>query len=202
MMENSPCDVNQLALSLCKIVSDYCSYIVKLSPGSRPPVQTFDSWQPPQEDFMKINFDANVGPGLSRGLCVVIRDAQGKIQMAGTRRIHANWSADISEAEAALYGLTLARRMGYKNIHLEGDALNVIVALKKKPRGLAHIHLIFDSCMDIMSSFDCILLSFVRRGGNTAAHMVARWETNLNNERICMSPFPDCLRTLKELDSS
>jgi hypothetical protein len=65
VMENSPCDVNQLALSFCKKVAEYNNYMVKMSPGSRSPVQVFDSWQPPREDFIKGNFDANVGLGLS-----------------------------------------------------------------------------------------------------------------------------------------
>lgn len=72
----------------------------------------------------------------------------------------ANWIVDLSEAATALYGLSVAKRIGYKNIHLEGDALNVIVVFKKM-RGRAPIHLVFDSCFDVLSSFDCTMFSFV-----------------------------------------
>lgn len=50
--------VNQLSISLCKMVTEYSSYALKLSPVSRPSVQVFNSWQPPHEDYFKINFDA------------------------------------------------------------------------------------------------------------------------------------------------
>ncbi|CAO2821249.1 unnamed protein product [Amaranthus hypochondriacus] len=141
-------------------------------------------------------------PRMNRGLGIVIRDDRGKIIVTGTRRVIVNWSVETSEAAVALYGLKVAKRMGLDNIHLEGDALNVIVALKKKNRGLAPVHLIFDSCLDVLSSFDFTTFSFVRRVGNTVAHMVARWDTDLNIEKVCMPPFPECLLTLEELDLS
>lgn len=202
-MENSVCDVKQLSISLCKMETDYNGYASKLSNTRSPPtVLHFEAWQAPAAGFSKINFEAQVGPGLSRGLGIVIRDARGKILVTGTRKVKANWSVECSETAVALYGLTVARRMGLNKIHLKGDALNVIVALKKKSRGLAPIHVLFDSCFDVLSFFDVATFSFVRRVGNTAVHMVARWETDFNTEKICMPPFPECLRTLEELDLS
>lgn len=150
----------------------------------------------------KINFDTQVGPDTSRGLGIVIRDDRGKILITGTRRVKANWSVELSEIIAALYGLNVARRLDLKNIHLEGDALNVIVALKKKIQGLAPIHLVFDSCFDVLSSFDFATFSFVRRVGNTAAHMVVDGKQTLIMRNFVCPLFPECLRTLKELDLS
>ncbi len=98
--------------------------------------------------------------------------------------------------------LGISKEKWFKKIHLEGDALNIIKAIHNKERGLAHIHHVLDCCFNILASFDVSIFSFVRRVGNTAAHMVARWETAINNEKICIPPLPECLRTLAELDLS
>ena len=45
-------------------------------------------------------------------------------------------------------------------------------------------------------NFDC---SFVRRNGNTLAHLIVRWDTRLANEKICTNPFPQGLLTLSDL---
>lgn len=201
-MEDFQCVVAQLSHSICNLVKEYIGCSLKVATVHKPCVLCFDSWQPPCEDFIKINFDAFVGSGYMRGLGVVIRNDHGCILMTRTKRVQANWSANFTEASTTVYGLEMARRMGFKKIHLEGDALNIITSIKNKEQGWAPIYLVLDCCFDVLSYFDVSMLSFVRRIGNTAAHMVARWETNINNEKLCMPPFPECLRTLEELDLS
>ncbi|CAO2813733.1 unnamed protein product [Amaranthus hypochondriacus] len=201
-MESSACDVTRLYVSLCRLVSEHRSYIQKIYTVKQLCTRSFDAWQPPDTPCIKINFDAHVGSGDTCGLVVVLRDDKGNIILTSTRKIQATWNAKISEASAALYGLILARRMCHKKIHLEGDAINVINAIQKQEHGLSPLHLVYDSCFDVLDFFDLVVLSHVRRVGNTVAHMVARWNTEFNTEKVCMAPFPECLRTLAMLDLS
>ncbi|CAO2816818.1 unnamed protein product [Amaranthus hypochondriacus] len=202
IMENSSSNPMNLSTGFIKMVMDYNIYAQKVFTSHFPRLPCAVSWQPPNQGWIKINFDAYIGHGCRRGLGVVCRDDQGDVLLTGTRLCQANWDVEASEAMAAKYGLEIARRMGYDQIHLEGDALNVISAISNRIAGRAPIHLIYDSIISMLDSFADVKFSFVRRGGNTVAHMVARWETEYGREKVCMAPFPVCLRTLIELDLS
>lgn len=45
--------------------------------------------------------------------------------LAGVRCADANWSSDIFEAAAALFGVEVAVRLGYRLVQLEGHSINV-----------------------------------------------------------------------------
>ena len=73
VLEGAPCDLMQLFSSMCKLVSDYILYAQKIQVAPRHGVHTFASWQPPNEGWIKLNFDAHVGLDCIRGLGVVAR---------------------------------------------------------------------------------------------------------------------------------
>lgn len=127
---------------------------------------------------------------------MVARDKDGKLLLAGVRKIKATWAAEISEAAVALFVVELMIRYGYRYIHLEGDALSVVMAIDQKAEGSSPIHLIYDKLFSMLSCFDGFLCSYVSRCGNTVAHAVARWDTGIANERICMEPFSQELLAL------
>lgn len=85
---------------------------------------------------------------------------------------------------------------------LKGMLLNLISAIIRREAGRALIYLIYESLFSLIDTFDDVHVSFVRRGGNTVAHMVDRWKTDFTREKVCMPPFPDCLRSLAALDLS
>lgn len=43
-------------------------------------------------------------------------------------KYQAQWSVEVSEAAATLFGLKVATRFGFEYVQLEGDFLNVVVA--------------------------------------------------------------------------
>ncbi|CAO2822581.1 unnamed protein product [Amaranthus hypochondriacus] len=199
-MTNTACDISQMASSFAKLISDYQQYSQKLSVTNPPRVLSFQKWKPPSEGWVKINFDAHVGVALRRGLGVVVRDHNGKVLLTGTRRVEANWNVHITEAAAATYAIVIARRSGYEHVHLEGDSLSVINAITRREQGSSHVNLFFDQIFELSLCFTSFMCSFVRRQGNTAAHMIARWDTGNAHEKICMDPFPPSLLTLVALD--
>lgn len=80
-----------------------------------------------------------------RALGVVIRDASGALLAAGVRRSNSLWNVDVTEAYAAKFGVELAVRLGYRQVYLEGDALNVISNIATGSLGATPIFLIYDS---------------------------------------------------------
>ncbi|KAL2939063.1 hypothetical protein RDABS01_022512 [Bienertia sinuspersici] len=70
---------------------------------------------------VKVNVDAYVGNDGVIGSGDVFQDHHGRIQAATVHRVAAEWRVDMAEARAALFGLQMARRLGYRKIILEGD---------------------------------------------------------------------------------
>lgn len=142
-----------------------------------------------------MNFDAYVADGDIRGLGTVFRDNHGKILVAGVRRIKARWPVDVSEAATALFSLQIAITFDFEYIHLEGDSLLFISVTHSREDGRAHIHLFYDTIFALCSNVRGFNCSFVKRDGNSLAHLVARWDTGVADENIYMGLFPQGLQT-------
>ncbi|CAO2828302.1 unnamed protein product [Amaranthus hypochondriacus] len=189
-----------IARSFNNMVEEYKLYNGSTTVPQHFSLQHYQSWRPPSYGWVKVNFDAYVADNAIRGLGIVVRDSQGKLLVAGVRRIKSLWPVDICEAAAALFGLQVALKTGCENIHLEGDSLSVISAINHEVEGRAPIHLFYDCILELCSNVRGFVCSFVRRNGNSLAHLVDRWDTGLADEKICMEPFPQGLQTLANLD--
>lgn len=62
-------------------MTDYMLYAQKLTTVPRPAIQHFESWQPPCDGFLKINFDVWIVAANKRGLGMVIRNDRDNILM-------------------------------------------------------------------------------------------------------------------------
>lgn len=138
------CDPIALNLSFHKLVQDYNSYAMKTHIPLVEPLLKFQSWHPPLDDWVKINFDVFVPSNVQRGLEIVFRDKECKILLAGVRTTRASWSAEISEMAAALFGVEVVVRLGYRLMHIEGDAINVVRAIDHRNVGCSYIHMFLD----------------------------------------------------------
>ncbi|KAL2944294.1 UDP-N-acetylglucosamine--N-acetylmuramyl-(pentapeptide) pyrophosphoryl-undecaprenol N-acetylglucosamine transferase [Bienertia sinuspersici] len=100
------------------------------------------SWIKPPSGIIKINTDAHIHEGIKVGLGVVCRDNEGRIQVIATKVIEPT-NVEVGKAEATRYGLQLARRLGFESIILEGDATNVVNAIKSHQFGFAPVSVIY-----------------------------------------------------------
>lgn len=73
VMENACCDLARLSVDTIKMIVDYKEYANKVFPSSSPNSFTLDSWRPPMDGWIKVNFNAFVGADCRRGLrCCVL----------------------------------------------------------------------------------------------------------------------------------
>jgi reverse transcriptase-like protein len=163
-----------IARSFNNMVEEYKLYNGSTSVSQQSSFLHYQSWRPPSNGWVKVNFDAYEADNAIRGLGVVVRDSYGKLLVAGVRRIKSLWPVDICEAAAALFGIQVALRIGCEYIHLKGDSLSVISAINHVDEGQAPIHLFYDSIFDLSSNVSGFVCSFVRRNENSLAHLVAR----------------------------
>lgn len=124
-----------------RMVDDYRSYAKSVfsCPVSHNRTISTARWSPPPMGIVKVNVDAHVIGGVMVGMGTVIRDHEGKLLVAATKRLRVDWTAEMAEVAAARQGLLLARRLGYDKVWLECDALNVVRAIDKEHEGASPI---------------------------------------------------------------
>ncbi|XP_021839401.2 uncharacterized protein [Spinacia oleracea] len=190
----------QVATGFARLVNVIKQYNERVAPHTNGSVvASACSWSPPPQGTVKINIDAHLySTGV--GVGVVIRDYRGVVLVAAVKRTDAAWSPNVAEASIALYGVALAKRLGYEKVMLECDAINIVRTIDKNEEGAPPIFLFFNDIRRVKSQFSFFKCVHVRRGGNTAAHLVARWEVNVSLERIYMGYFPQNLTTLTKLN--
>ena len=107
-------------------------------------------------------------------MAVVGKDDSRKLLLAWAKQLDLGNSL-LGEAKAAWWAIKCAAMEGYRNIILEGDALNVIDHLKN----VDYVpHWSIKSIYDILylsKSFVNVSFSFVNREGNVPAHLLAQW---------------------------
>ncbi|XP_059066221.1 uncharacterized protein LOC131857563 [Cryptomeria japonica] len=97
-------------------------------------------WEPPEAGWLKFNFDgaSSGNPGRS-GISCIVRDAQGICinEIAKDIGVATN---NETEFRAALRNLQLGVELGIQRIHLEGDSLNVVNAIRQKSTPSWHLN--------------------------------------------------------------
>ena len=107
-----------------------------------------------------------------RGLGAVVRDIHGALLTAGVKQVCALWPRGISELAVTVDGIELAIFLGYSSIHLEGDSLNVMNCISRKPTGHS-LFFLLDRLHQLVLSLFGFRSSVVRRSGNITTHMIA-----------------------------
>ena len=88
--------------------------------------------------MIKVNFDAGViEGGRWAGIGAVARNDKGEIMVALSEKINFCPDSDFLEATAAMKGVTMAKEIGLKRIHLEVDSLRVVMELRNPSHDLS-----------------------------------------------------------------
>ncbi|KAK8606471.1 hypothetical protein V6N13_030753 [Hibiscus sabdariffa] len=131
-------------------------------------------WQPPPLEVVKANFDATFKPVSREAISgVVVRNSSDEVMGASFQNFGHVISSFAAEASAAIHAIELVGDLGITKAIFEDDCLSVIKKLKANVRDLSDIcALIWDAKSKAGNLLAC-LFSFVPRGGNQAAHLLA-----------------------------
>ncbi|XP_057550422.1 uncharacterized protein LOC130828448 [Amaranthus tricolor] len=200
IFEDCPNKIVDAVFSFTTMVREYKAYACKVFDLRDQSTSLASQWSPPESNWIKINVDAHMANGTDKGLGAVCRDNHGNLILVGVRGVQATWSTAVSELTVAGFGVELAIRLGFSHIHLEGDNVVVFKEITNSSSGFSPFYVLLDQIRSLLSSFRGVRRSVVRRSGNTAAHMVARWNLGSFGDTIYMHYFPQSLISLVTLD--
>ena len=138
-------------------------------PSSRPRI-----WKAPPAGTIKLNIDASLAIDGWVGLGVVARNCDGDVSFAVTRRVRANWTAEVAEAKGIELAVRLCRRYGLQNVVIESDCLTVINRLSKHVIFLSDLDIVLHNIFASSVHLSSLIWSHVKRDGNVVAHNLAR----------------------------
>ena len=173
-------------MELCRDASmwllEFQDATVSASPWLSDPVLQ-QSWLPPSDQLYKVNVDGAVFKARNEsGVGAIVRDANGLVVAALSKKIHAPLGPLEVEAKAFELGLEFAKDVGLQEFIVEGDSLNVVRALQGLSLPpisvMSIIYGIQSSNLDVRK----VLFSHVCRNGNKPAHVLAK-------HAICIGDF-------------
>ena len=138
-----------------------------------------------------MNFDgANAKTSRLSGVEVVIQDSDGAVLASCAKKFNQPFKAEDTKALAAMKALSFAHELGFQNIVLEGDALNLIQALKAQEQNLLPWGLLVEDAKEYGTKFRRVLYSHVKRNGNSVAHNLAKYALCILDFQVWMEDVP------------
>ncbi|XP_075665921.1 uncharacterized protein LOC142635688 [Castanea sativa] len=138
------------------------------------------SWSPPLSPLFKVNVDGAVFSTQGAvGIGVVIRDDEGRVEVALSKRIEAPLGALEAEAKAFKAGILFAKDIGIQEFILEGDSIVIYRALCEVSSPPTAVEPLIEGMHTLCSDFSRVDFSHVRRQGNRPAHLLAKHTQNI-----------------------
>ena len=178
------------------IVQWTSQYIAKyLAANDSPRLTSLETpiphWTRPTGLRYKVNVDGAVFKSQkTAGVGVVVRDSNGLVVAALSRKINSPLGALEVEAKAVEAGISFARDIGIADFTVEGDSLVVYNSLSGQsdpPSSVAHV---ISGILGMYGIGLQIDFSHIRRQGNRPAHLLAKYASNLDDYMTWMEENP------------
>ncbi|KAM6584005.1 hypothetical protein CsatB_011007 [Cannabis sativa] len=138
-------------------------------------ISSTSSWRKPDVFTVKVNVDGAIFEAQQKfGFGCVARNSSGILLEAFFASRWGCVSAEIAEVIGIKEALSWIKRKGWEKVVVESDALVVVQAINSSIQMPSQFGLLAEDCRVILSSLNNVLVSFVNRSANRAAHCVAR----------------------------
>ncbi|MBA0786498.1 hypothetical protein Gotri_026120, partial [Gossypium trilobum] len=148
-------------------------------------------WNPPQEPFVRVNFDAAFKVTLHHSYSdFFIKNSRGSVMGSGTVLNKFIFDPFTAEAIACLQALNLSREMGFSHVQMEGDSQTMIVKINQVLPNYSDMGTYIKEIKIKASLFQHISFHHVDRRANMVAHMIAKERILLPEDRFWMEELP------------
>ncbi|KAL8530440.1 hypothetical protein ACS0TY_007467 [Phlomoides rotata] len=151
-------------------------------------------WQHPPEGVLKLNSDVAFSDGFV-GFGFVLRNHEGTVLSAGSKRVVATGNRSLLEALALHYALGRVTSHGFHDLCLVSDSQTLISALQYHLEADPQTMLIVEVIRETAQTFNSWIFCFVRRGGNCVAHVLAHFAPKINFEKLWSGVIPECCKS-------
>ncbi|KAK9272861.1 hypothetical protein L1049_003239 [Liquidambar formosana] len=153
-------------------------------------------WRPPTTGTYKVNVDgARFDDKKSVGLGVVVRDFEGQLIAAASKRMDGLFPPAQVEAVAMCFAMDFVRDQSLRSVIMEGDNLEVVRGINSYGMDLSPVGLIIEDIQcKAKTLFESVVFSHVGRIGNTVAHGLAHFAKEIDDLYIWMEEVPTCVR--------
>jgi ribonuclease HI len=112
-----------------------------------------------------------------------VRDDCGRVLVALSQTVLDYFTASLAEARAALLAVQICKEVGFNRVLFEGDAKLVISAINSTEPDWSNVGVIIANIKEELLGLQQWQMSFVRREGNGAAHVLSKLATaNIRND--------------------
>ena len=139
-------------------------------------------WHPPNHPLYKLNADAAVLNELNAtGMGMVVRDWEGNVLAAMSKRFLAPLATLEAEAKSMEVAVQFAWEMGFKEVVCETDSLGLYQMLLGTTEAPTCIETIVTSILLLTQNFRCILFNHVKRQDNKPAYILAQFARHIGD---------------------
>lgn len=156
-------------------------------------------WQAPPCGKIKVNWDASINKeGNCIGIGVIARDMGGCFLGARsiTKQVLVVVDPLMAEVMVALQAVIFSREAGFFEAIFEGDALQIVKAVKVTTPNLSKIGLFIESIKTELSFLRCASFVHVSRNCNEAAHVLAKEASSFLIDSVCLEEIPRCIASI------
>jgi ribonuclease HI len=154
-------------------------------------------WNKPPLGVVKLNWDAAVNVKEQKmGLGIIARDHTGQVLAVLVASRMYITDPTTAEALAAWKMAEVCVTMGFQQVHMEGDSLEVVQALSREDFTWGRYGPLINDAKLLLQHVQKWEVSHVRRTANEAAHTLAKLALTMSEERLWTEDFPSCVRNI------
>ncbi|XP_062104835.1 uncharacterized protein LOC133816262 [Humulus lupulus] len=134
-----------------------------------------ESWSKPPLGYLKVNVDAaNFKEASTFSFAGVARNHEGVLMEAFSVCRMGSVSPELGEAMGVREALSWIKRKNWVQVLLETDSILVVQALRSSCSLPSYFGRVIDECKELLNNMSSVLINFVKRSANGAAHALAK----------------------------
>ncbi|XP_059454956.1 uncharacterized protein LOC132185163 [Corylus avellana] len=154
-------------------------------------------WGKPTRGWMKVNVDAALNKKEGKmGFGLVMRDHEGRVVVAKSIVRLGTWDSAAAEALAAYFGGISGHEQGVQQLILEGDAKQIIEAIKDEGQNLSLLGQLIEDVRIGLNAIPMWNVEHVHREANKVAHRLAKLALTQANDIVWLEEEPPCIRDI------
>ena len=134
------------------------------------------------------------------GVGIIVRDNRGQVHAASSKNIISAQEPVVAEAMGALCAAEFSRDLGFQDVDLEGDSLQVVQAIREAGINWSSYGHITGDTRWVLNSLRSWTVGHVKRAANSAAQHLAKEAVRDFIDKVWMEEVLMCIYDIVSLE--